>query len=176
MGNPFKTRGDRFERDIMHMFLDRGWPAKKIAGSGSVDGYPGDVVCTPPEQPRLLVQCKFFNEFRGRGVGFLDTHAPLFPHGFILNNEWIVAPFERVCQIIAGEGLTPFRYPHIYRGTAVLDGMVASGGENMIAITARRKPVYALLHCDYKGGNGFISPNRSSRGAPFSGETTSVSG
>ena len=162
MANPFKVRGDRFERDVMHMFLNKGWPAKKIAGSGSVDGYPGDVVCTPPERPRLLVQCKFFNEFRGRGVGFLDTHAPKFPYGFILNDTWLVAPFERVCQVIIGEGAVPFRYPKLERRASSIANMVESGGENMIVITARRKPVYAFLHCDYNGGKGFMSPMMSS--------------
>lgn len=65
MPNPSRRKGDRREREIVALHQAAGIQARRVPLSGSVNGYPGDVVIELPGRT-LTAEVKA----RGSGDGF----------------------------------------------------------------------------------------------------------
>ncbi len=58
-----KRKGDRLERAVVNLFRAHDIDAHRVPLSGSVKGYPGDVVVKLP-QGDLCLECKSRKEFK----------------------------------------------------------------------------------------------------------------
>jgi Holliday junction resolvase len=56
-----KAKGSNAERELVHMFWDKGWAAIRVAGSGSSQ-YPSPDVLAGNNLRKLAVECKASGE------------------------------------------------------------------------------------------------------------------
>ena len=52
-----KSKGSNAERELLHLFWDRGWAALRSAGSGSMK-YPGPDLLVGNKFKRMAIECK----------------------------------------------------------------------------------------------------------------------
>ena len=53
----FKSKGINGERELVHMFWNRGWACLRIAGSGS-SKYPSPDILAGNKLRKLAIECK----------------------------------------------------------------------------------------------------------------------
>jgi hypothetical protein len=58
-----KRKGDRLEREVVKLLQAAGVPARRVPLSGSMAGYPGDVVVTVAGRDHVL-ECKSRKDFK----------------------------------------------------------------------------------------------------------------
>jgi hypothetical protein len=57
VGNPSRRKGDKFEREIVQIFVHHGMDAKRTPMSGAIAGWEGDVIVTIGER-KERIECK----------------------------------------------------------------------------------------------------------------------
>lgn len=57
-GKSPRQKGDRLEREVVKALIEAGIKAKRVPLSGSVNGYPGDVLATLPGLGETVLECK----------------------------------------------------------------------------------------------------------------------
>jgi Holliday junction resolvase len=61
-GKSPRQKGDRLEREVVKLLQAAGVPARRVPLSGSIAGYPGDVVVTVAGRDHVL-ECKSRRDF-----------------------------------------------------------------------------------------------------------------
>ncbi len=61
-GRAPRQKGDRLEREVVKLLQAAGVPARRVPLSGSMAGYPGDVVVTVAGRDHVL-ECKSRRDF-----------------------------------------------------------------------------------------------------------------
>lgn len=67
MPNYKKTKGNKFEKEVLHKFRLNRIPAQRVVASGSVKEDSGDIVITYEDTP-YNIECKFHKELPNKGL------------------------------------------------------------------------------------------------------------
>jgi Holliday junction resolvase len=78
-GKAHKAKGDRLERAVVNLLKAHGLEAHRVPLSGSVAGYPGDVVVKLADREWIL-ECKSRKEFKTL-YGWLEQRDALILKG-----------------------------------------------------------------------------------------------
>jgi hypothetical protein len=103
-----RRKGDRLERAIVNLFKAHGIEAHRVPLSGSVEGYPGDVVANLPPLGKVTLECKSRKEFKTI-YSWLEEK-----HGLILRGDrrpaLVVLPLEDLLRLLgSGPKMRPKR-------------------------------------------------------------------
>ena len=99
-----KSKGSNAERELLHLFWQKGWGAIRSAGSGSMK-YPGPDLLVGNKARRMAIECK---SSKGNKI-YLDNHdveqlkqfsevfdaRPFFAVRF-LKKEWLFLTIEDI--------------------------------------------------------------------------------
>ena len=142
MSKYYKQKGAQFERDVRDYLISRGWGAKKVAGSGAVEGYPGDVEAVSPTGLEVLIQTKWYK--KANGYGRLFAKSTEWPQGFHIGERWIAGKADVILSYLEGQPL-PVNMPCYDIVTESANRAVKRAGETLLIVKQNRTPGWLAL-------------------------------